>query len=484
MGIGCSEAAGIQRLLLLLFGTVTVLCSYVAQASSVSSKDLTDNWNQYHDHEQLKNILENINKKCANYTELYSIGSSVEGRELYVITLSTTPGQHIPLKPEMKYVANMHGNEPIGRELLLRLASYLCDEILKGNKDILQLVNSTSIHILPTMNPDGFEAALRTDSTERNWMKGRKNANGVDLNRDFPDLDKVFYELTDTGVPRYDHLLDLIRDTTKHQPETQAVGMWLLSLPFVLSANIHEGDLVANYPFDSAREPNVNQYSTSPDDKTFRFLAETYAKNHAHMAKNDHPPCDASPFDAFANQGGITNGAKWYSVAGGMQDFSYLASNAFEITLEVACNKFPDPKQLPQLWNENKKALIEFIWTVHSGIKGIVSDEETGEPISEAVVWVRNITDLTPIKHPVTTWLTGDYYRLLTPGKYQVLVTATGYEPATATVEVTNANRTSAQIVNFKLKPDRLNIIDNEYVPEVTTIVTTNTSLKTSCIAK
>lgn len=34
-----------------------------------------------------------------------------------------------------------------------------------------------------------------------------------------------------------------------------------------------------------------------------RFLAETYAKNHAHMAKNDHPPCDASPYDAFANQG-------------------------------------------------------------------------------------------------------------------------------------------------------------------------------------
>lgn len=59
----------------------------------------------------------------------------------------------------------------------------------------------------------------------------------------------------------------------------------------------------------------------------FRYIAETYARAHAHMAKNDHAPCDGTAANNFARQGGITNGAKWYSVSGGMQDFNYLATN-------------------------------------------------------------------------------------------------------------------------------------------------------------
>ncbi|PIO68490.1 hypothetical protein TELCIR_09717 [Teladorsagia circumcincta] len=119
-----------------------------------------------------------------------------------------------------------------------------------------------------------------------------------------------------------------------------------------------------------------------------------------------------------------------------MQDFNYLATNDMEITLELSCEKMPEGKLLPQFWEDNKKALMEYMFTVHSGIKGIVTDAETKEPVFQAGVWIRNGTSKMPIRHPVTTWVLGDYYRILPAGDYEVIVTADGYEPVARNVDL------------------------------------------------
>jgi len=416
---------------------------------------------KHHSNEELGDILDQIHTKCPLITRVYSLSeTSVLGNPLLIIEFSDKPGVHEILEPEFKYIANMHGNEVLGRELLLKLADYLCDEYRAGNSSIVHLIHTTRIHLMPSMNPDGWNTA--TAAGGDNSLIGRSNNNSVDLNRDFPDLTKMLYDSEDAGQSQQlnNHLMDKVhRLDHQPQPETLAVMRLIMEQPFVASANLHGGDLVANYPYDETRQVGGSDVSPTPDDDTFKYLALSYSTVHPRMSNPDTPSCDDMS-DSFGKQGGITNGAAWYSVDGGMQDFNYLSSNDFEITLELGCKKYPKADELPQEWENNRDALIHYIWQSHIGIKGEVKDAVTGRPLPNAVITVRNVTRINStharddvIKHDVTSARGGDYWRLLTAGEYEVTASIKNYQPLTQRVLVTNPMHQEAFVVNFHLKP-------------------------------
>ena len=150
------------------------------------------------------------------------------------------------------------------------------------------------------------------------------------------------------------------------EPEVEAIMKWSREYPFVLSANLHGGSLVANYPFDSNNEGR-EVYSPSPDDAVFKSLALAYSRAHKKMHLGQPCPGEREMF-----RDGITNGAQWYTLNGGMQDWNYLHTNDFEITLELGCYKYPPHEQLPNYWQDNREALLAFIERVHVGVKGVV----------------------------------------------------------------------------------------------------------------
>ena len=204
-----------------------------------------------------------------------------------------------------------------------------------------------------------------------------------------------------------------------------------------MSANLHGGSLVANYPFDDSANGQV-EYSKSPDDALFKELALTYSN--AHPVMNHAKPCPGFPAEKFKN--GITNGAQWYVVRGGMQDFNYVHSNCFEITVEMGCTKFPQAVKLHSYWDAHKLPLILFMTQVHKGVRGFVMSDE-GKPLKRAVIRVSGIN------HMVFTADDGDYWRLLLPGSYNITAGAHGYSSETKQIIVPYG---LALVANFTLK--------------------------------
>lgn len=47
-----------------------------------------------------------------------------------------------------------------------------------------------------------------------------------------------------------------------------------------------------------------------------------------------------------------------------MQDFNYLHTNCFEVTVALGCDKFPPEEELYLAWNENQEALLTFLEAV------------------------------------------------------------------------------------------------------------------------
>ena len=146
------------------------------------------------------------------------------------------------------------------------------------------------IHIMPTLNPDGFEYEYKQIKHVKGF--GRLNANKVDLNRNFPKVElepsmnkndpsvvvpKQGLNNNNNNNKNNNYLDKLTKNQQNLEPEVRAVIHWSLVYPFVLSANFHGGALVANYPFDSRIPGSIQKESKSPDDQTFKMLAKAYS---------------------------------------------------------------------------------------------------------------------------------------------------------------------------------------------------------------
>jgi carboxypeptidase D len=350
-----------------------------------------DVWTEYGDIEPTFAGLESRYPGICRY---YDLGPSEEGRRLWAIRIS----DNLPLEedePEFKYIGAMHGNEIVGAKMCMMLVDHLLQNYGTDPR-ATAIVDEIDLWVVPIMNPDGYDRSPRR----------RQNANWVDLNRDFPAY----------GEPN---------STAGRAIETQHIMTWSAGENFTCSANLHCGTLVANYPLDN--DDPGSQYT--PDEDLFIYISEEYSQHNLPMWNG--------PFFH-----GITNGADWYMIWGGMQDWNYHFTGNNEVTIELSYSGEPATSQIPTYWNDNRESMLAYLETCLIGVRGLVTDSGTGLPVPASITVVGR--DHLAYTDPDV----GDYHRMLLPGTYDLVIEGGGYDPLTLTdVEVLGGPATRVDVI-------------------------------------
>ena len=370
-------------------------------ASSVAEAML---WQSYPTWKHYDTIMHKIAERWPEVVRLDTIGLSIMGRAVMALKISDNPGLDEP-EPAVMLSASIHGDETAGFIMLMRLAEYLAAGSGGGGL-ASELVAGLEIWINPLANPDGM---YRNNDTMTSPV--RANSLGYDLNRNFPD------PAASPPPPLQKETADMMNFMKKIRP--------------ALSINLHGGAEVVNYPWD--RWTRIH-----PDDAWFNTISRRYADT-VHLY--------AEPGYMTFLDNGVTKGWKWYLVRGGRQDYVTWGLGGREVTIELDDTKMTPGSNLELMWEWNHRSLLRYIAGAMTGVRGTVTDAETGDPLSAKIFIAGHDRDSSHVWSDTTT---GFYTRLLPPGTWNLTFSCPGYKPYTLTADLTSS--VPLQVSNIQLE--------------------------------
>ncbi|HPW17264.1 MAG TPA: M14 family metallopeptidase [Candidatus Aminicenantes bacterium] len=124
----------------------------------------------YHTYDEIVHFLRKWAADHPNLVDLYSVGKSFEGRDIWQITITNKATGKDTDKPAMFIEGNRHSGEVTAAECALWFAWH----ILSGyGKDpaLTKLVDTKALYVRPKNNPDGSELYLNTAQTNRSTVR-------------------------------------------------------------------------------------------------------------------------------------------------------------------------------------------------------------------------------------------------------------------------------------------------------------------------
>lgn len=328
----------------------------------------------YHTPQTMRAALESMVELYPALARISVVGYSVEGRPIDAIVISDNISKRELDEPCLRMVAAYHGDEWASTEVAMATAWALLGRY-DSEPAVQEMVDQYEFWIIPILNPDGFVAF------------DRRNANRVDLNRNF----SWAYEQTRQSG---DHAFS--------EPETLALYDLSMTRAFHHNLSVHSGAVNLGWVWNY-------QETVSLDEAWFRTVAEKYLET-----------TSAPGF-------WITNGAQWYMVNGESTDWLYGARAGHDYTLEVSVDKAPPTQTIPDLVEQHLESTLGFYR--QPGFKGRVTSP-TGESI-EARITLEDGGGVM-LSDPRT----GAYYRPVAAGSYQVSASALGFSSVSESLNV------------------------------------------------
>lgn len=362
------------------------------------------NWNLYPTYDIYCEMMQYFAETYPEICKLDTIGTTFSGYKLLSVKISDNVNED-EAEPEFFLGGQMHGDELIGGMVCLRLI----DKLLRDygtDQEVTNLVNNMEIFINPLSNPEGtyIGGGDNLDFSIRYTRNGYGFDHFIDINRNFPDANAGEHP-----------------DDNEYSIETEAFMQYADSHNFVMSANLHSGAELVNYPFDTER-------ILPADDAWWQFVSAEYVAM-ARWACND-PEYMTSDFSR-----GYTNGYAWYTITGSRQDYMNYFKHCREVTLELSLEKRLSNNVLESYVSRNIPPMLAYMKRATLGLRGFVTDSVTGEPLKSKVY----ISGHDYFNSHVYSFLpTGEYYRYLKAGHYNVSFYADGYIHKTISIDITD----------------------------------------------
>ena len=389
-----------------------------------SYEQLTDSWNRYPTWGAYVATMDTFQSQFPNICKIEPILSHTAANHKILAAHISNNLQERGNKPAFFYTSTMHGDEPVGYYLLLRLIEYLLNNY-DSDPQVQNIINNVDLWICPIENPDGTYRN-HNDSLGESPYSTRSNYSRIDLNRSYPIVYVPYNENGD------------------YPSEVQAMLDFGMAHNFTMSANFHGGAEVYNYPWDTWESSN----KIHADDLWWQYVGHNFA-NTCHAQNNNY-------MQDLNN--GVVRGADWYTTTGSRQDCYNYFLGCREVTIEVSADKVVSSNQLYKYWNYTRQALLDYIEESLNGIRGIVTDSVTGLPI-EAEVYVENHDkDHSQVYSMLPE---GNYHRPIKGGTYSVNYTAEDYYPKTITVSVADGQ---SVVQDVQLVP-KFSAIDDQNSP-------------------